>query len=66
MTLARSSPDLQPLTVGIYLMQGAYDRPSGQSLRQAALAVSVVPLALVFLTLQKYYVRGLVMSGIKG
>ncbi len=47
-------------------MQGAYDRPSGQSLRQAALAVSVVPLALVFLTLQKYYVRGLVMSGIKG
>lgn len=66
LTITRANPELQPLTVGIYLMQSAYDTTSGQSLRQAALAVSVVPLALVFLTLQKYYVRGLMMSGIKG
>ena len=66
LTVTRTNPSLQPLTVGIYLMQSAYDTPSGQSLRQAALAVSVVPLALVFLSLQRYYVRGLVMGGIKG
>ena len=65
-TVTRTNPDLQPLTVGIFLMQSAYDTTSGQSLRQAALAVTVVPLALVFLSLQRYYVRGLVMSGIKG
>ena len=66
LTVTRSNPNLQPLTVGVYLMQSAYNTPSGQSLRQAALAVSVVPLALVFLSLQRFYVRGLVMSGIKG
>ena len=66
LTVTRSNPNLQPLTVGIYLMQSAYNTPSGQSLRQAALAVSVVPLALVFLSLQRFYVRGLVMGGVKG
>jgi multiple sugar transport system permease protein len=66
LTVTRTNPELQPLTVGVYLMQSAYDTPSGQSLRQAALAVSVVPLVLVFLTLQRYYVKGLTMTGIKG
>lgn len=66
LTVTRTNAQLQPLTVGIYLMQSAYDTPSGQSLRQAALAVSVVPLVLVFLSLQRYYVKGLTMTGIKG
>lgn len=65
-TMTRANPELQTIPVGVFLMQGAYNTPAVQSLRQAALAVSVVPLALVFLTLQRYYVRGLVMSGIKG
>ena len=39
-TVTRTNPDLQPLTVGIFLMQSAYDTTSGQSLRQAALAIA--------------------------
>ncbi len=67
MTISRSAPELQTLPVGIYLMRGAFSSVSDQSLQQAALAVSTVPLIAIFLLLQRYYVRGLVMSeGIKG
>ena len=67
MTISRAAPELQTLPVGIYLMRGAISSISQQSLQQAALAVSTVPLVVVFLLLQRYYVRGLVMSeGIKG
>ena len=66
MTITRTAPELQTVPVGIYLMRGAYDNPEDRAFLQAALAVSTVPLALLFLSLQRFYVRGLVMSGIKG
>ena len=66
MTITRSAPDLQTVPVGIYLLRGTFDNPQNESLLQAALAVSTVPLVILFLSLQRFYVRGLVMSGIKG
>lgn len=65
-TITGAAPQLQTLPVVVYLMNGPNPPISRQSLQQAALAVSIVPLVLVFLMLQKYYVRGLVMSGLKG
>ncbi len=66
LTITRSAPDLETLPVGIYLLRGAFGNIEDESLQQAALAVSTVPLAILFLMLQRYYVKGLTMSGIKG
>ncbi len=65
-TITGAAPQLQTLPVVTYLMNGPNPPISRQSLQQAALAVSIVPLVLVFLTLQRYYVKGLVMTGLKG
>lgn len=66
MTITRTDNALQTLPVGIYLLRGAYQDAQGESLYQAALAISVVPLIILFLALQRFYVRGLATSGIKG
>ena len=66
LTITRSAPELETLPVGIYLLRGAFGNIEDESLQQAALAVSTVPLAILFLMLQRYYVKGLTMSGIKG
>ncbi len=66
LTITRSASDLETLPVGIYLLRGAFGNIEDESLQQAALAVSTVPLAILFLALQRYYIKGLTMSGIKG
>ncbi len=66
MTITRTAPDLQTLPVGIFLLRSAFQNVQNESLQQAALAISVVPLIVLFLALQRFYVRGLATSGIKG
>jgi multiple sugar transport system permease protein len=66
MTVTRTAPDLQTVPVGIYLIRGAFLNERLFSLQQASLAVSVVPVILLFLTLQRFYVRGVTAGGVKG
>lgn len=66
MTVTRTAPDLQTLPVGIYLLRGAFTDPQTYPLQRAALVISIIPVMTLFLALQRYYVRGLVMSGLKG
>jgi multiple sugar transport system permease protein len=66
MTISRSAPQLQTLPVGIYLARSVFPNIQDQAFLQAALAISTVPVAILFLVLQRYYVKGMVMSGIKG
>ena len=66
MTVTRSAPELQTLPVGIYLLRGAFIDQSTLSLQQAAVCVSIVPIMVVFLALQRYYVRGLTAGSVKG
>ena len=66
MTVTSASPELQTMPVGIYLLRGAFEELDTQALQQAALVVSVAPMILLFLFLQRFYVRGLMMSGLKG
>ena len=66
MTVTRTAPDLQTLPVGIYLMRGAFEEEATKSLQQAAVAVSVLPVMVTFLLLQRYYVRGLTAGSVKG
>jgi multiple sugar transport system permease protein len=66
MTLTRASPDLQTVPVGIYLLRNAFDDVGQQGLQQAAIAVSTAPVLVLFLLLQRFYLRGAVSSGLTG
>ena len=66
MTVTRTAPDLQTIPVGIYLLRGAFIDQGTQSLQQAALAVSIAPVIVIFLFLQRYYIRGLTAGAVKG
>ena len=66
MTVTRSTPELQTIPVGIYLLRGAFINQSTLSLQQAAVFVSVLPIMFVFLLLQRYYIRGLTAGSVKG
>lgn len=66
MTITRTAPDLQTLPVGIYLLRGAFTEEATQSLQQAAVAVSIIPVMLAFLFLQRFYIRGLTAGSVKG
>ena len=66
MTVTRTAPQLQTAPVGIYLVRGAFLDERLFSLQQASLAVSVVPVIILFLALQRFYVRGVTAGGVKG
>ena len=66
MTVTRSAPELQTIPVGIYLIRGAFIDQSMYSLQQAAVCVSIVPIMVVFLMLQRFYIRGLTAGAVKG
>jgi multiple sugar transport system permease protein len=66
MTVTRTAPDLQTIPVGIYLLRGAFIDQSTLSLQQAAVCVSVVPIMIAFLAMQRAYIRGLTAGGVKG
>ena len=66
MTVTRNAAGLQTVPVGIYLLRGSFVEMQTRSLQQAALVVSIAPLIALFLVLQRFYVRGLLMGGLKG
>lgn len=66
MTVTRSAPSLQTMPVGIYLLRGAFADQSTESLQRAAICLSILPVMLVFLALQRFYVRGLTAGSVKG
>ena len=66
MTVTRAAPELQTVPVGIHLLRSEFFDERNQSLQQAALAVSIVPVILLFLGLQRFYVRGLTLGSLKG
>jgi multiple sugar transport system permease protein len=66
MTVTRTAPNLQTVPVGIYLIRGAFLDERLYSLQQASLAISVVPVIVLFLALQRFYVKGFTAGGVKG
>ena len=66
MTVTRSAPELQTIPVGIYLLRGAFIDQSTCRCSRPLVVISILPVMVLFLLLQRYYVRGLVMSGLKG
>ena len=66
MTVTRTAPDLQTVPVGIYLLRGAFEQEATKSLQRAAIFVSVLPVIIVFLALQRYYVASVTSGSVKG
>ena len=66
MTATRIAPRLQTVPVGIFLIRQAFTDERTFSLQQASLVVSVVPVLVLFLLLQRYYVRGVTAGAVKG
>lgn len=59
-----SSPEIKPVTLGIYGMM-SYFNPEKGAVMLAAL-MGVIPLIILFLTLQKYWQAGLAAGSVKG
>jgi multiple sugar transport system permease protein len=57
--------DLATLPVGIQQLKSHLDANMTQPLVNAALVISTVPILTVFIFLQKYYVRGMMNTGLK-
>ena len=66
MTVTRTNPDMQTMPVGIYLLRGPFEREATKSLQQAAVVVSILPVIVVFLALQRYYVASVTSGSVKG
>jgi len=62
--LATSSVDMRTLEVGLSVFKHAYGMTNWPLQMTAALIV-LIPVLLIFLLLQRYFVRGVVMSGLK-
>jgi len=67
MIITTSARELMTLPVGIQLLRGSMrDLPEVDALIRAALTLAVIPVMALFVLLQRYYVRGIAMMGLKG
>lgn len=56
--------DLRPVTVGVALFMSNYGTVWNQLLAVATIAM--IPMVIMFFVLQRYFIRGIVLSGLKG
>lgn len=63
--IASANPDLMTLPVGIQQLQSAIDPNRTMPVVMAGIVVTTIPVLIIFLIFQKYYVRGVVLSGMK-
>jgi len=63
--IATSSVDMRTLEVGLSIFKHAY---GGQNwpLQMTAAVIVLLPVLLFFLLMQRFFVKGVVLSGIKG
>ncbi|NNG66857.1 carbohydrate ABC transporter permease [Caldanaerobacter subterraneus] len=57
--------DLATLPVGIQMLQSSLDPLKTRALVSAAMTMSVIPVFILFMFLQKYYIQGFLVSGLK-
>ena len=65
MTITRSAPELQTLPVGIFLLENQFQDLDQKSLQQAALAVTILPVLVLFGFLQRFYASASIESAVK-
>jgi multiple sugar transport system permease protein len=62
--IVMSNPDMRVLPQGIALFKGGYNTPYPEQL--AASVIVCLPLLILYLSLSKYFVKGIAMTGLKG
>jgi len=62
--IAVTDADMRTVTVGVSIFEGRY--LSNWGIVMAAGVMSVMPLVALFVTLQRYFIQGVAMTGIKG
>ncbi|NOG50683.1 MAG: carbohydrate ABC transporter permease [Chloroflexi bacterium] len=60
-----NEPKLQVITVGLTLLRGQFGAGALGTIA-AALTMAIVPVLIVFLLLQKYIIKSIVSTGLKG
>ncbi len=60
-----SAPRLMTLPVGLRMMVTAYSTSTVQNRLFAATVLGIIPTIVIFLALQRHYVKGITLSGIK-
>ncbi|MFJ9351549.1 carbohydrate ABC transporter permease [Streptomyces sp. NPDC101237] len=63
--VSTANPDVMTLPVGIQLLQDHVDPTRTTPIVMAGLVLSTLPVLVLFLLLQKHYVRGAMLSGLK-
>ena len=63
-TLSESSPFKFPIALGLRMLQSRGDPKIGATMAMTLL--SVIPLLVVFYTAQRYFIQGIVTTGVKG
>jgi ABC-type glycerol-3-phosphate transport system permease component len=66
MVFTLGNPSRQPLVVGIVSMKNSAELTSAWDLMMAGTVMAVIPMLVVFLTLNKYFVTGLTSGAVKG
>jgi multiple sugar transport system permease protein len=64
LVVAPTNPDTRVATIGIALLQGQRDTP--WNLLMMASFIATVPMLLLFVVLQRYFIEGVSMSGLGG
>jgi multiple sugar transport system permease protein len=62
--IVMSNPDMRVLPQGIALFKGGYNTPYPEQL--AASVIVCLPLLVLYISLSKYFVKGIAMTGLKG
>jgi ABC-type glycerol-3-phosphate transport system permease component len=63
-TLFVSNPDLRPVTAGVFGFSSTYRTNWGAV--SAGYAIVVAPIIIIYLLMQRYFIRGLTMGALKG
>lgn len=65
LVIATSAPELTTLPVGIKMLNVAFDPNRYSHLILAGLSLGILPVMALFASLQRFYVKGVTMSGLK-
>lgn len=61
-----SKPQLRPLTVGVVMLKDQGDGVTAWNLMLAGTVMALVPILLVYLFLNKYFIKGITDGAAKG
>lgn len=66
LVITTSAPELTTVPVGLQMLQVSFNPSINLNLILAGILVGIVPAVAIFLLLQRYYVHGITLTGLKG